>query len=338
MQAKITFYDIKRCGFYEYGSGKHLFGNITDVLKDLHQWVQGASLDETKVHDSIGSILGTYVAALESAKQNKSYFLVLWNQVPSTEAGILSLKTDSIVGQKQTLIENAIEQDSIPGYPTCFWFIPSQNCFASIVFEKGLTGKKALEVYLSNFLRHCSQYVTVEQSEDGEEIIYFVDPNDENNQTSRNPYFMSKVFHKVTKKQFFKQRLDKIRKILFRTHFNVSQKVPYEDYQKLLKMFGCSLPSNVVEKQLSYQVEMSIDEKGVDFEKLYKEWEKKSDLLNVDYGFKLTGDSTSYWFSGTIAKGEFELSGLSLSDLVENPRKLLIELEKQRSEILKVLP
>lgn len=83
---------------------------------------------------------------------------------------------------------------------------------------------------------------------------------------------------------------------------------------------------------------MSIDEKGVDFEKLYKEWEKKSDLLNVDYGFKLTGDSTSYWFSGTIAKGEFELSGLSLSDLVENPRKLLIELEKQRSEILKVLP
>lgn len=338
MQAKITFYDIKRCGFYKYGSEKTLFGNIADTLKDLHKWVQGASLNETKVHDTIGSVLGTYVAALEPSKSNKSYLLVLWNQVPSTEAGVLSLKTDAVIGEQQTLIENSIEQDSIAGYPTCFWFIPEKNCFASIVFEKGLTGKRALELYISNFLRHCSQYVKVEQVENGEEVIYFADPNDETNQTCRNPYFVSKVCHKTTKKKFFKQRLDKVRKILFKTHFNVSQKVPYEGYQKLLKMLGCSLPSNYLEKQLSYQVEMSIDEQGIDFEKLYKEWEKEFEELNVDYGFKLIGDSTPYWFSGTIAKGEFELSGLNLSDLVENPKKLLAELEDQQNKILKVLP
>lgn len=338
MQAKITFYDIQRCGFYKYGDNQVLFGNISDTLKDLHQWVQGASLSETKVHDHIGSILGTYVAALEPSQGNKSYLLVLWNQVPSTEAGVLSLKTDAVIGQQQTLIENPIEQDSIAGYPTCFWFIPEKNCFASIVFEKGLTGKRALELYLFNFLRHCSQYVQVGQSEDGEEVIYFVDPNNEDNQTYRRPYFVSKVCHKTTKKQFFEKRLDKVRKILFRTHFNASQKVPYEGYQKLLNILGCSLPSNYLEKQLSYQVEMTVDEHSIDFETLYQTWEDEFEELNIDYGFKLTGDSTPYWFSGSIAKGEFELSGLNLSDLVENPKKLLAELEAQRSEILKVLP
>ncbi|AKD40275.1 TPA: hypothetical protein RVS72_000518 [Pasteurella multocida] len=338
MEAKITFYDIERCGFYKYGSKELLFGNIKNTLNNLHQWVQGASLSETKVHDAIGPILGTYVAALEPSKDSKSYLLVLWNQVPSTEAGVLSLKTDAVIGQKQTLIENPIEQDSIAGYPTCFWFIPEKNCFASIVFEKGLTGKSALEIYLFNFLQHCSQYVRRKQDEMGKDIIYFVDPNDEENQTHRRPYFVSKVCHKATKKQFFEKHLDKVRKILFRTHFNASQKVPYEGYQKILKFLGCSLPSNYLEKQLSYQIEMTVDEQSIDFETLYKTWQDEFEELNIDYGFKLTGDSTPYWFSGSIAKGEFELSGLNLSDLVENPKKLLAELEAQRSEILKVLP
>ncbi len=339
MQAKITFYQIKRCGFYKHMSSQPLFGNISDTLADLHQWVKGASLSETKVHDQIDSILGTYVSALEPSKNNKSYLLVLWNQVPTTEAGVLSLKTDAVVGQKQTLIENPIEQDSIAGYPTCFWFIPSQNCFASIVFEKGLVGKRALELYLTHFQRNCSKYVNVAETEDGEEVIYYVDPNDEELQIYRPPRFVSNVYQKPTKKQFFKKRLSEVRKILFRTHFNACQKVPYEGYQKLLKMLNFSLPSDYLEKQLNYQIEMTIDEQSIDdFDTLYDNWKDEFEELNIDYGFKLKGDSKAHWFSGTISKGEFELAGLDLSDIVENPKRLLNELENQQNSILKVLP
>ncbi|WP_018652956.1 hypothetical protein [Actinobacillus capsulatus] len=88
MQAKITFYEIDRCGFYKYtgGSSQRLFGNMGDVLANLMQWTTNASLEETKVHDSIDEIIGTYVSSIVTEQAHGSYLLVLWNEVFSSDA------------------------------------------------------------------------------------------------------------------------------------------------------------------------------------------------------------------------------------------------------------
>lgn len=338
MQAKITFYKIESCGFYKYSqnSSELLFGGIGDILGNLMQWTQNAPLEETKVHGNIGDIIGTYVSSINSEQTHGSYLLVLWNEVFASEAGVLSLQRNTLVGQQQHLIENGIVQDSIPGYPTCFWILPEQKLLATVVFKKALAGKNALEKYLYHFMRNCSQYVRKEEVEN-ETVITYLDPSNPERQTKRTPSFRIRPYYKTESIQFYQAQMPRVRKVLIKSTFNVDQAVPLQWYQRLLNLCGFSRPETTTTNNLNYQIELSADEQSFNFEELYKKWENEYDENNIDYGFKLENDSTKYWLSGAIAKDTFDLTDVGVSDLIENPSQVLTQIINKRTQIMSIL-
>lgn len=339
MQAKITFYNIENCGFYKYSPNnppQRLFGGIGDVLTNLMEWTKDVPLEETKVHDSIGDIIGTYVSSLITEENHGSYLLVLWNEVFASEAGVLSLRGNSVVGQPQQLIENDIEQGSIPGYPTCFWILPEQKLLATVVFKKALAGKNALEKYLYHFMRNCSQYVHKEDVEEETVITYFDSSNPEI-QTKRTPSFKIRPYYKTESIQFYQAQMPRVRKVLVKSTFHVDQTIPLEWYQGLLNLCGFSRPDTTTTNNLNYQIELSADEGSFDFEELYEKWQNEYEENNIDYGFKLENDTTKYWLSGAIAKDNFDLTNIGLSDLIENPAQVLTQLINKRSQIMSIL-
>lgn len=338
MQAKITFYKIENCGFYKYSQNgsELLFGGIGDVLSNLMQWTQNAPLEETKVHGNIGDIIGTYVSSINSEPDHGSYLLVLWNEVFASEAGVLSLQRNTLVGQQQHLIENGIVQDSIPGYPTCFWILPEQKLLATVVFKKALAGKNALEKYLYHFMRNCSQYVRKEEVEN-ETVITYIDPSNPERQTKRTPSFRIRPYYKTENIQFYQAQMPRVRKVLIKSTFNVDQTIPLQWYQGLLNLCGFSRPDTTTTNTLNYQIELSADEQSFNFEELYEKWENEYDENNIDYGFKLENDSKKYWLSGAIAKDTFDLTDVGVSDLIENPTQVLTQIINKRTQIMSIL-
>lgn len=339
MQARITFYKIENCGFYKYSPNNPpecLFGGIGDVLTNLMEWTRDVPLEETKVHGNIGDIIGTYVSSLITEENHGSYLLVLWNEVFASEAGVLSLRGNSVVGQPQRLIENDIEQGSIPGYPTCFWILPEQKLLATVVFKKALAGKNPLEKYFYHFMRNCSQYVHKEEV-DGETVITYIDPSNPEKQTKRTPSFKISPYHKTESLQFYQAQMPRVRKVLVKSTFNVDQTIPLQWYQRLLNLCGFSRPETTTTSNLNYQIELSADEGSFNFEELYERWQNEYDENNIDYGFKLENDTTKYWLSGAVAKDTFDLTNVGLSDLIENPAQVLTQLINIRTQIMSIL-
>ncbi|MDG4948456.1 hypothetical protein NYR72_07935 [Actinobacillus equuli subsp. haemolyticus] len=160
MQARITFYKINRCGLYvrsKNGSvSQPKFLGAKELLADLSQWAIGKNLADTDVFKNAQNQgFCTYLADIKSGTD--STILVMWNQVPHSDAGVLSLPNNSTVGSIQQADANAIMANSIPGYPTYFWFIPSRNVFATICFNTIVNGRAAMESYVKQFMKLFSE-------------------------------------------------------------------------------------------------------------------------------------------------------------------------------------
>ncbi|MDG2959865.1 hypothetical protein P7L91_03285 [Bisgaard Taxon 10/6] len=344
MEARITFYQIKRCGLYvrskHGGSSSEKFLNVKELLEDLKQWAIGKTLADTDVFkNKNNSSFCTYLADIKT--NTDSALLVMWNQVPSTEAGVLSLPNNSTVGSIQQADANAIKANSIPGYPTYFWFVPSKNIFATICFNTIINGRGDMEKYIRQFMKLFSKHVIKELDQQSNQLEvkgYSLDPNNPQETIYKYPpTFQSQLYPLSQGLDVLKNRAPEIKKITKKATAEYRTEISKKFFQKALAMFTGIKRTPSASDTFSINTEISIPNglTAQEVQGLYDEWlDDISSLHSLDYGFAMLGGE-QLWFSHALAKWEGELSlSFTEQNSFGNMGKLLSELENKRTAIL----
>lgn len=337
-KAKITFYQIKNCGFYQRGEDDPEFGSIQDLLTDLDSWSDGKPLVETKTFEPSDGrdIHPAYLLDIKS--RNDSWLISTWNQTPASESGVASVRGESSVGDAQVVM-NPVDPGSIPGFATYFWFLPSLKVFASIRFQHLWTGQKSLQCYLESFLGICSRHVVYIENEESDAAVVVggYQENAEDEPRNLSPRFRTALVLKPGRRDYIRKNVDSVRKVLRKTALHLNRAPDYAWWQQLLHKTKITQPESRPEI-IKIQYEMGASLSLLDFDNIVEDWDDSHELEWDDYGFELRGESNKiHWLSRSLARAEFELDIIRDNEEVVNAESLLAALESARDTILRTL-
>lgn len=301
MQARITFYKINRCGLYVRTSSQPKFLGTKELLADLSQWAIGKNLADTDVFKNAQNQgFCTYLADIKSGAD--STILVIWNQVPHSDAGVLSLPNNSMVGSIQQADANAIKANSIPGYPTYFWFVPRLNIFATICFSTIVNGRAAMESYIKQFMKLFSQHVVKELDEQTNQLVvkgYSKDPIDPQETVFKyQPTFSSHLYPLPQGLDVLKDKAPEIKKITKKATAEYRTQISKKLFQHALGLFKGIQREPVASDVFTVKTEVSMPNglTADEVQTLYDEWtDDVNSLHSLDYGFVI--DNEQFWFS-----------------------------------------
>lgn len=168
LEAKIKFFDIKRCGYYLRGDENTALSNISDVLQKLNSWASdGRAFVNTTCYepDPDNDLLNTYFCGWSQNTTTKDSLLILWNQTPNDNGVIYGMNPTAPPGGTSMLTTDFGNTPAIPGAPSYIWFIPSKNVFATIRFAHSVQGKGNLDHYLNGFLQNKAPYRVVDEED-----------------------------------------------------------------------------------------------------------------------------------------------------------------------------
>lgn len=218
LEAKIRFFDIKKCGFFLRGKDSPEFGSINDTLEKLNSWANdGREFVNTSCYeaDPDNDIQNTYFCGWHENKTSKDSLLILWNEAPNDNGTIYGMNPMERPGNTSMLTTGFGNIPAIPGSPSYFWFIPNKNIFATIRFNHSVQGKSNLDNYLNGYLSNKSPYRVMDDS--NENIIGYSKNGIKNEKSDRT----SSKFYAIGRKQEELEaelltNLGKIRKIIKR--------------------------------------------------------------------------------------------------------------------------
>ena len=212
---KIQFYKITRCGYYRYGSDEPEFGDISDILDQLMDWVTAGhkTLAETCTYelDAGEDSHRAFCFDIRKNQRTDDVVLVTWNETPTNEGRVVTVNGQQPVGDAEVSFTN-LPEGSIPGYATYFWFVPDQNVFAALRFHHTLlVGRANLERYLREYCAKFTSYVVVEEEDDGAEILGYAEGDGE--PENLRPNFKSCVYRKPGQVDFIRRNVGSITKV-----------------------------------------------------------------------------------------------------------------------------
>lgn len=338
-EAKLTFYQIERCGLYEYGAAYPKLVGVSEFLNQLKTWVKknDKPLDETCTYaiDESEDVDRTFCYDLITKDATGDFLLTTWNETPSYEGKVAAVEAKSKVGNAKVELAK-LPKDSIPGYATYFWFIPSWNVYATIRFQHRLNGKNNLDKYFKEFISKFSDYVVL--SEDGEADFNVAGYSEEHGDKPLNLHsqFKASIIRKPGQIDYIRKQKNNIRKIT--RHNRLSPKVTecQEFWQKALLNLGLKKQRNL-SSEVNFSYEFSFTPSNDELEEIIAEWEKSHDSKWDDIGFTLKGEQTIQWLSNSIARDQLELEIKRINKEIVDSEILLEQLTEKRDLILGLL-
>lgn len=333
IEAKVSLFRISRCGFYGYRRDDHKFASIVNVLHDLKQWGSDKALRQTKTFEvQDGQDLHpVYLFNIESSTDN--WLITTWNETASYENGVASVNGDSRVGRASVDLTD-VGPGSIPGFPTYFFIIPSENIIASIRFEHAWTGQRGLREYLKSFLGQFSKYVVFELDENGQNSVLGYREQVEDVVGQPNPHFDTKEIRNPGKLDEMRLKWNRIRKITRKVSLQMDHQLDSALWQRLLQKVHLTRPTvagQVV--QLKYDVTSTLT--LPELNRMIEDWQDNRNRTWDDYGVLYTGGpSTPSWFSQSLAMGKIDLDVSWRSDAEIDSASLLRALVANREGIL----
>ena len=337
-KAKITFYQIDRCGYYRKGQKDPEFGNIRDIVTELELWAFDMKFGQTCTYEPNGNEGSnkTYCFDVVHDDIKDNFLLVTWNGVPSTKGTIASVKSLDSVGSAEVDMTD-LPKDSIPGYATYFWIIPSKDVFATIQFQHRQNGRRNLHKYLEHFLTKFT-YNVVYDPDDSSQIEGYRSTSSGKADSQLSPQFNSVPYRKVGAIPFIRSNRERIRKVISKT--TLSFRVPDGQalWQKLLLLAGVVEPSAPEEQTKRFKFELEHTPTEEELEQMIS----SCDRNGWDYGwddtvFMLQGDNRTHWLSHCYAHEVFQINAARKNSEIVHPHSLLDELIARRDEILKLL-
>ena len=277
-EAKVTFYDIERCGLYEYGSDDSTLGELSTFLNQLKAWVKrnGKSLDETCTYalEESEDVDRTFCYDLVNNGVTGDFVLTTWNETPSYEGKVAAVKAKSKVGDAKVEFTK-LPKDSIPGYATYFWFIPSKGVFSTIRFQHRLNGKKNLDKYFKEFISKFSDYVVLSDDGDGDFNIVGYSDSDDDEPMNLHSYFRTAIVRKPGQIKYILSQKNKIRKIVRHNRLSPKLGESQEFWQKALLNLGLK-KQRKLNSEVNFSYEFSYSPTENELREMIGEWGRRA--------------------------------------------------------------
>lgn len=343
-QARISFYSVKKCGYYKRGQKGSAFGNLSELIPALAQWVAGKALGETctyqvkdeDAHDR------TYCFRLVR-RTNGATVLVLWNETPASEGNVATVDADAPVGSASVSLTE-IPKNSIPGYATYFWLLPDRQVIATVSFHHRISGYRPLYKYIRGFLRQFfAPHVVFGDADDGADQVVIGYRETEDGQLLHPlPSFDLAAVKHPGQIALIKSRRTDIKKIVRKEDLAPAHKDDGTLIKKLLINLGIANPYvPSIDYRVKYELGYTPDESELN--EIIATWEESTDG-NAEYsewndiGFFFSGDGTPHWLSHSVERHVVELNVERENEELVNPVSLLKALEGQRKLLLKNIP
>lgn len=342
-EARILFYSVKKCGYYKRGQKTSAFGNLSEAVTALSQWVQGKPLGETctyqvkddDAHDR------TYCFKLVRLKTGSS-LLVLWNESPSAEGNVATVDAAATVGSAAISLTE-IPPNSIPGYATYFWIIPDRQLIATVSFHHRISGYHPLYKYMRGFLRSFfAPHVVFGEPEDGsgdDQLVVGYRETDQSPVMSLTPSFHMSLVEHPGQIQLIKSRRTEIKKIVRKDDLLPNHNEDSSLIKKLLISLGIQNPHTApTEYRIKYELGFSPDEDELN--EIIESWKTSSESESGeadwnDVGFVFSGESAPHWLSHSVERQVIELEVERDNEELVNPGSLLKALEVKRKFLLR---
>jgi hypothetical protein len=337
--ARVTFYKIERCGLYQIGADTSSLGGVSDFLLQLRVWVSKGDkpLDETctyAIEDS-EDVGRTFCYDITSNDSTGDFLLTTWNETPSHKGRVAAVQAKSRVGSANVEFTN-LPKDSIPGYATYFWFLPSLSVYATIQFTHRLNGKKSLEKYLREFISKFSDYAIVSDMGSADFNIVGYTDNAGDTALHLHSQFMSSMIKKPGQIDYILRRARQIRKIS--RHNRLLPSLPHhqEFWQKALVVLGLK-ENQQLDAPVNFAYEFSLTPTEAELQEIIRNWDHHHDLKWDDIGFTFQGEQKIQWLSHSLARSDYNLAVKRLNEEIIDAKSLLSELTLKRQDILALL-
>lgn len=335
-QVAITFYEISRCGIYKWGDTTSVLGGLVQTLKELKDWSDGKAISLTKLKQSERSdAMPVYLRGVDRLQDD--WTVATWNEVPAGEGTVASISERSIVGGAQEVYANEFEENSIPGFATYFWFVPSRNVVATLKMEGSLAAKEPMREYIETFLETRSSFAV---EDDHGVIVGYRDPKktDEEPRTLY-PKFRLSPFVKAGALARIRDAREKIVKVIRVGRLELANPVDTAAFGGVLAFFRGANTKRKMNRERQLRVELEMTPTEAELTKMITvELQSKRRSSWDDLGFSLKGETSKVlWVSKSMARETFEMD-LQVDEAgVVDLASLKAELAKRRKYILQIL-
>lgn len=305
MELVITFYDIHRCGYYNWNKTDPEFGHIDSILDELKLWTEGKPLKKTCTYESKeeSNLLKAFCFDMCCSQDKKDWLITIWNEVPSVDGKMASVDGDNIVGNASVNL-STLPANGIPGYPTYFWIIPEENKYATVTELSNLNGNTAFKAFMSEFVAKFTKFVAVTEDENIDHKIVGFRKNNEDEPSSLYPKFLAYMIRNKSQINLIRTNCKKIRKIIRKNKLETVANI--QPVRNLLSMISFGLYESELEKD-EYKVKIEIDHQPTlkELDGIIDTWtenhENNTSWDNV--GFQFTGEGLkTHWLSHSIAR------------------------------------
>ena len=311
IKIKLNFYELNTCGYYSKGNNR-LFANCSEVFNDFIKWIQQKqpTIQETQTYNVNEESETLPCFNYDILKNSKNDFLVtLWNKTPTVNHRFASVKANDQVGNVSVSTAN-IPSGNIPGYPSYFYIIPSENLVISLMINSPITGIKNFSKYFKGYLTRFSSWVVLRDmiSDELDVKILGYRENENDKLQTLNPRFKTTLKRIPGQLEQIKNNREKIRKLIQKDEFSTL----IEKKQGMMTSFlnyigGIQDIKNISEKAL-YKFEFDYTPRNdQELNKIINTWEKNTSCSWSDVGFKFQGDDKTYWLGKTALRHEIEI-------------------------------
>lgn len=340
-QATFNFYEVHQCGYYSHGESKPVFGNLAETLEDLQRWVQaeGKLLGETCTYhiEEGDEYYHTYCFDVHKSGDTGDYLLTTWNEMPSAEGGFASVGVNDPVGNARVHL-SSVPANTIPGYATYFWFVPAQGILATVRLGNRLNGHQALVRYLGEFMDKFSRYVELDDDDvdsDHTVVGYRASPTDE--PENYYPRFLTRLVQQPGKIDYIRKRRESIRAIIRKNQLTLTTREQITLFKRLVKSMGIG-GAEPGDAPLRAKYEISLTPSEEELEDIISRWlENRQQSKWDDVGFKISGESSTWWLSHSLPKHVLELPVRRVNAEIVDGKSLLDAIQASRGTLLRLL-
>lgn len=340
LEARIKFYDIKKCGYYLRAAQKPLFGGINDTLPKLDAWARspGRTLVNTTTYepDPDKDILNTYFCDWFRPNGGSDSVLVLWNEVQNDKGVIYGMSPDATPGERAMRATDFGDEPAIPGSPSYFWFIPDLGVFATVIFDHSMSGKRNLDFFIKGYMANKSPYRVFDPNDRNKVIGYSRNGSADSNSASTLSHFVATGRKQDELEQELLQNRHKIRRMIKRETLQYTS----QDGRNWIERIFSGLTDNTPEfdnsvRTISHELQFEPTVPQIrQIVNSYSERGPQSSIKNIGFVYN---DQTRVMLSGKSVTAKTELNVTRRANQIVRPQSLLRALAARRDALLRAL-
>jgi hypothetical protein len=348
-RASIRFHKVKSCGLYRQRARNSEMGSFTEIVNNIYNWSSsgGRLIQNTCTYevneDTDMDFLETYLVSMKHDPSSGDYFVAMWNRTHDSGDSVYALDPSTTVDNlsEGALHRGNLPSQSIPGYATYFWLMPSQNTIATITFGTPRTGMKPFSHWLESFIKTESRYVRFDEND--QFLGYAIGNNQPNNDLVAR---FTRTLHKnPAKRDLILRSREQIRGVIRRINLDRGQPVHEGAVDKLLNLIGIANSSGHMPHEIPLTYELNYTPSEAELNQIIVNYESGQDNGSwQDVGFKFPqnnvfGADEKEWLSKSYSKGKISIDvEWVVAGQLLNMVALKASINSRREELEALLP